>query len=134
MDPATLNWFAVVAATLVPFVLGALWFGPLLGKAWLAVSGLTEEQVKEANMARIFGVSLLLQLLMAFCLAMFLNAPEIGASEGAFYGFLTGFGWIAPAIAVSGLFEQKSAKYMFIHGGFWTLAFTLMGLLLGAWR
>lgn len=134
MDLSTLNWLAVLAAALVPFVTGFLWFGPVLGKAWMAASGMTEEKARQGNMGKIFGVSALLQLLMSFCLAMFLNTPEIGASQGAFYGFLTGFGWIGPAFAVSALFEQRSGAYMLIHGAYWTVSFTLMGLVLGAWR
>lgn len=134
MDLSTLNWFAFGAAALIPFATGFLWYGPLFGKAWMRSAGLTEEQVNQANMGKIFGTSLVLQLLMAFCLAMFLNAPEIGLAEGGFYGFLTGFGWIAPALAVSALFEQRSWTYMLIGGAYWTVTFTLMGLLLGGWR
>ncbi|MEX2527117.1 MAG: DUF1761 domain-containing protein [Gemmatimonadota bacterium] len=131
---STLNWLAVVVATLIPFATGFLWFGPVLGKAWMSASGMTEEKAQQGNMPMIFGGSAVLQFIMAFCLAMFLNTLEIGLTEGGFYGFLTGFGWIAPAMAVSGLFEQRSGKYMLIHGGYWTLTFTLMGLVLGGWR
>lgn len=134
MDMSTLNWLAVVAATLVPFATGFLWFGPVFGQAWMSASGMSEEQIQKANMPVVFGGSAVLQFIMAFCLGMFLNAPEIGLAEGGFYGFLTGFGWIAPAMAVSGLFEQRSVKYVLIHGGYWTLSFTLMGLVLGGWR
>ena len=59
---------------------------------------------------------------------------DITASTGAFYGFLTGFAWVALSIAILGLYEQKSYKYMLINGGFWTVVFTLMGLIIGAWR
>ncbi len=134
MDLSTINWLAVVLAALIPFATGALWFGPLFGKAWMSASGMTEEQARQGNMARIFGGAAVFQLLMAFCLAMFLNSPEIGLNEGGFYGFLTGFGWIAPAMGVSALFEQRSWKYMLIHGAYWTVTFTLMGLLLGGWK
>lgn len=134
MDLSTLNWLAVVAATLVPFATGFLWFGPLFGKAWMAASGMTEEKAKQANMGRIFGSSAVLQFVMALCLAMFLHDPEIGLHLGAFYGFLAGIGWVAPAMAVSALFEQRSAKYMLLHGAYWTVTLTLMGLVLGAWR
>lgn len=134
MDLATLNWLAVVAAALVPFATGFLWFGPLFGNAWMSAAGMTKEAVENANHFKIFGGSALLQLVMAFCLAMFLNSPDIGLSEGGFYGFLTGFGWIAPAMAVSGLLEHRTFRYMLIHGAYWTVTFTLMGLVLGGWK
>lgn len=76
---------------------------------------------------------------MAFNLAMFLTgspeaAVQIDAGTGAFYGFLTGFGWIFFALAVNSLYEQKSWKYIFVNGGYWTVAFTVMGLILGVWK
>lgn len=92
MDMSTINWLAVAAASLVGFVVGPLWYGPLFGKSWMATVGLKPEDAGRANMAAIYSLCLLLQAVMALCLAMFLNAPEIGLAEGAMYGFLTGAG------------------------------------------
>ena len=90
-------------------------------------------------MGKIFGLAFIFELIMAFNLAMFLTgspeaAEQISAGMGAFYGFLTGFGWIFFAMAVNSLYEQRSWKYMLINGGYWTVAFTVMGLIIGAWR
>lgn len=134
MDMSTLNIWAILVATLSTFMVGWLWYGPLFGKAWMAEVGMTEEDVQKGNMAKIFGFAFIFELIMAYCLAMFLNDPTIGLQEGAFYGFLTGFGWIFFALAVNSLYEQKSWKYIFINGGYWTVAFTIMGLILGAWK
>ncbi len=134
MEPSTLNWFAVVVAALLPYPLGFLWFGPLFGKPWMASTGMTEEKARQMNPAKLFGGAGALQLLMAYCLAMFLNSPEIGLSQGAFYGFLAGAGWILPAFAVSGFFEQKSGTWILLNGVYWTVVLTAMGALLGGWR
>lgn len=134
MDISTLNIWAVLVAALSTFLVGWLWYGLLFGKAWMSAAGLSEEQLKQGNMAKIFGFAFLFELIMAYCLAIFLNDPSIGLQEGAFYGFLTGFGWIFFALAVNSLYEQKSWKYIFINGGYWTVAFTVMGLILGAWK
>ena len=133
MEDVMINWLAVGAASLVGFVLGFLWYGPLFGKAWMAEVGMTEEDAKKGNMAKIFGLSFVFQFIMAYCLAMFFG-NEVDAQMGAFYGFLTGFAWVALAIGVNALYEQKSFKYIFINGGFWAIVFTLMGLIIGAWR
>jgi len=134
-----INWLAVVAASLVGFIVGFLWYGPLFGKAWMAESGMTDEKVKEGNMGKIFGLSFIFQFIMAYCLAMFFFGTPEGAAQNTigsatFYGFLTGAGWVLPAFVISGLFEQKSWKLILIHGGYWVVTFTLMGLVLGAWR
>ena len=38
------------------------------------------------------------------------------------------------AIAIIGVFENKSWTYIVINGGYMTIAFTVMGLIIGAWR
>ncbi|MFN1833759.1 DUF1761 domain-containing protein [Balneola sp. MJW-20] len=134
MEGMDVNWLAVLAATLIGFVIGFLWYGPLFGKQWMAASGMTEEKAQQGNMAKIFGFSFIFQALMAVCLAFFLADPSIGLQEGAYYGFLTGFGWVAPAIAITSLFEQRSWSYISIHASYWIVVFTLMGLILGAWK
>lgn len=139
MDLSAINWLAVVAAALVGFAVGFLWYGPLFGKPWMAAAGLSEEQLAAGNMAKIFGLSLVLQFVMAFFLAIFFfGDPEaadmVNAGNGTLYGFLTGFGWVAMAIGVTALFEQRPTAYALINGGFWIVVFTLMGLILGAWR
>ena len=139
MEMSSINFLAVIAATLSTFLVGYVWYGPLFGKAWMNAVGMSEEELQQGNMAKIFGLAFIFELIMAFNLAMFLTgspeaAAQMSAGTGAFYGFLTGFGWIFFALAVNGLYEQKSWKYIFINGGYWTVAFTVMGLIIGAWK
>jgi Protein of unknown function (DUF1761) len=47
---------------------------------------------------------------------------------------LAGFEWATLGIATIALFERRSAKYILINGGYMTIAFVLMGLIIGAWR
>ena len=35
MDMSTINFWAVLVATLSTFAVGAVWYGPLFGKAWM---------------------------------------------------------------------------------------------------
>ena len=35
------NWIAVIAAAVSAFVMGGLWYGPLFGKKWMALVGLS---------------------------------------------------------------------------------------------
>ncbi|MBN2732540.1 MAG: DUF1761 domain-containing protein [Balneolaceae bacterium] len=135
MDISTLNIWAILLATVVAFITGGLWYSPLLfANIWMQEAGLNEERLNNANMGKIFGLAFIFILIMSFCLAMFLNDPAIDMAGGAFYGFLTGFSWISMALAVNSLYERKSWKYMLINGGYWTIVFTLMGLILGGWN
>lgn len=133
MESLTINWLAVIAATLVGFAVGFIWYGPLFGEKWMQATGLTESKIQNGNIVKVFGFTLVFQFIMAYCLAMFFG-NQVNLQEGAFYGFLAGFGWVAMAIGVNGLYEQKSWIYIFINGGFWIVVYTLMGLILGAWK
>ena len=43
MDYSTINYFAVLAAAVSTFVLGGLWYSPMLfGKAWMRANNFTE--------------------------------------------------------------------------------------------
>ena len=129
------NWLAVIAAAISTFVIGGLWYSPgLFGRAWMSENGFREEELRKSNMAKIFGLSLVFSLVMSANLAMFLADAKTTTSWGATAGFLAGFGWVALGIAVVALFERRSWRYIFINGGYMTVAFIVMGLILGAWR
>jgi hypothetical protein len=44
MDIFAVNWLAVLLAALAGFVVGGIWYGPIMGKRWMGAVGLTEEQ------------------------------------------------------------------------------------------
>ena len=89
------NWIAIVVAALASFLLGGLWYSPVLfGKAWQREAGLTDEQLKNGNMAKIFGLALILCLLAAWMFATFLGPrPSLAFGFGA--GFSAGLFWVA---------------------------------------
>ncbi len=134
MDMSTVNWLAVLVAGISAFVLGGVWYSPaLFGKAWMKENNLTTETIKSSNSARTFGWGFILSLVMAANLAMFLNTPEMDLIMGLTYGLLAGV-WVFCGIAIVALFELKSAKYIFINGGYCLVALGLMGAILGVWR
>lgn len=129
-----LNWVAVLVAGVSAFILGGIWYSPaLMGKAWMKENALTEEMVKQGNKGKIFGWSFLLSLVMAVNLAMFLGSSGLSFQSGLLYGSLAGV-WIFCGIAIVALFEQRSAKYIFINGGYCLVALGLMGAIIGAWK
>jgi Protein of unknown function (DUF1761) len=134
MNMATLNFWAILAAAVSAFLVGGLWYSPLLfGKLWIRANGFPAGGPGAAN-GKIFGISFLLSLIMAFNLAMFLNDPKTNLAWGATAGFLAGFGWVAMGIAIVSLFERRPWSYVLVNGGYLTVALVLMGAILGAWR
>ena len=135
MDASTINYLAVIVAALSTFLLGGLWYSPLLfGKAWMRANNFNNADLQTFSKARMFGWSFVFSLVMAVNLAMFLAGPGTNLTWGMTAGALAGFGWVAMAIAIIGLFENRSWSYILINGGYMTAAFVVMGAIIGAWR
>jgi hypothetical protein len=53
--------------------------------------------------------------------------------HGAFHAILFCIFIVLPIIGINGLFERRSAKYIFIHLGYWMLTLALMGGVICQW-
>ena len=134
MDFSHINWLAAIAAGLSAFMVGGIWYSPVLfGKAWMTDSNLTTEIIKTGNKGKIFGFTAIFSILMAANLAIFLSGPKTDVAWGAEAGFLAGI-WTFCAIAIHSLFELKSWRYIFVNGGYSAVSLTLMGAIIGLWR
>ena len=91
---------SALAAALSTFIVGFIWYNPkVFGTAWMKAEGLTEEQLRKGNMAKIFGLSFILAFIASFvvipavvihqagALGMIGGDPEkAGATFSAFMG------------------------------------------------
>lgn len=128
------NWLAVLAATVAAFVLGGLWYSPLLfGKKWQAAAGLSDETLKAGNPALIFGGSFVLAFIASAMFAMFLG-PKPSLQSGTLTGLAAGLCWVATSFGINGLFERKPLALTLINCGYHTVQFTLIGAILGTWH
>lgn len=92
MNFQTLNIWAVLAAAVAAFVLGALWYSPpVFGAAWKRANGFGANEPAKAGGAEML-IAFLLTLMMSANLAMFLNDPKTTLAWGATAGLLAGFG------------------------------------------
>lgn len=126
-----INWVAVLAAAVSGFVLGGLWYSPLLfGKPWQRLAGLSDEALKAGNPALIFGGSFVLALVASAMFALFLGPkPGLGFAVGA--GASAGLCWVAASFGINGLFQRTPLGLVLINGGYHTVQFTLIGAMLG---
>ena len=134
METVQFNYPAILVAALVSFVVGGAWYSPLLfAKAWMREAGLDEAALKRAKLGRVFALSFVCSLVMAFNLSAFLGAKATLAF-GTMAGLATGLGWVAMSLAIVYLFEQRSLKLWLINGGCQVVTYTLMGAVIGGWR
>lgn len=134
MDLTQLNYLAIAVAALSTFLIGGVWYSPILfAKPWMEENGFTEDQLKHGKPALIFGGSFVAALIMSFNLAAFIGT-ESDWVWGATAGGLAGFGWVCMAIGTIYLFERRSFKLFLINGGYQVISFVIMGAILGAWH
>ena len=128
MNLLDVNWLAVVLAALSGFVIGGLWYGPIMGRTWMAATGKTEEDIKNSNPAKTYGLTFLLSLLVSWTLAhTFASyAQDLSALVKILTGFGVALGFVLPALWTNYLFQGADKRLYLIDGGYWLLFFTAM--------
>ncbi len=136
-----INFLAVLAATASNVVIGFLWYGPLFGKPWAALSGFTEETMvaaKAKGMGKNYALMMLGAFLTAFVLAhalVFASAytNTHGIPAGLMCGFWNWLGFIVPLSMGSVLWDGKPWKLFLINVGYQLVALLAMGCILAVW-
>ena len=137
MDFANVNYLAVAVAAIAAWVLGAIWYSkPLFGGSWQRELKISEDEIKNANMARTFGGSLVLMFIMALGLALVFqhHEGEMDWMYGLHHGLITGLFFVATSIGIQYLYQQKSVTLWSIDSLYQTLMLGVMGAILGAWN
>lgn len=131
-----INYLAVVGAAAAAMVIGTLWYGPLFGKYWMRLSGLTKDSMKDmpltAGQAMVGGAvtALLKALVLAHVAVAFGALGFMGAFTLAFWVWL---GFIAPIIANGWLWEGKPTKLFFFNIAHGFVEIFAMALVLVLW-
>ena len=128
---SSLNWLAIGGATVLAFVLGGLWYGPLFGKAWMAALGKTEADIEPTPAP--FVISFFTALVTCIVVAVLMAALGIDtAVGGALFGLATGIGFIATAMASDSAFCGWGMRLFLIQAGYRVSYAVLMGAVIGA--
>jgi hypothetical protein len=131
------HWPAIIGAAVIAWLLGALWYSPLLlAKAWVRAHGYTPEKVASlrANTGKAYAGSFLAFILIAFVLHLFLN--HLGAVtlvSGAGWGFHAWLGFALPIGFTANLYSDKPLSAFLIDAGYQAVYLTTMGAILARW-
>jgi len=128
----SINLWAVLAAAVSSFVLGGLWYSPMLFlKPWNKAMGRSEDD--NGHPARVFGLGFLYALVAAVVFAMLLGPTPV-LSESWKAGLLVGFGFVAMSFGINYQFANRPIVAWLIDGGYHTGQFVLYGVILGLWH
>lgn len=125
-----IHWTPVLASTAAAFVLGGLWYSPLLFlQPWLAASG--KDKPEGAHPAKVFGGAIACAFLgaVAFSLLFAQRCPT--PFEGAHMGLFAGGGLVATSFGINYLFSGRKAGLFLVDAGYMLALWTLVGALHG---
>ena len=134
VDLGSLNGWAILAAVLAAYALGAGWYAPpVLGNAWLRALGKRQEEL--GSPVRAMAIQSLLTLVTATVLALLIvRFGAITWAEGAVIGLIAGVGLVATGVASDYLFCGWSLRLYSIQTAYKLISLVMMGAILGAWR
>lgn len=123
-----LGLVSIVAAALTGFLVGALWYGPLFGRAYRRASGLSEDDLRRRSMVKVFGLAFAFSLLSAVFLGHLLAFFDTRPRATMMISTGIALGFVVPALGTLNLFEQGGPTRFFVHAGYWIVTYALMGL------
>lgn len=134
-----INYPAVFVSALAYWMLGAVWYSPLLfERSFIALKGWTPEQieaVRASSHAGEIGSALLVSLVTAYVLAHFVKFTGAEtARSGVLAGFWLWLGFVATTNLSTVLFEGRPLGLYLINNGYHLVGLLGMGALLAVWR
>ncbi len=132
MNLSEINWLGLLLGSVAGFALGAVWYGPLFGKAWMAALGIKKEDAKNVNMGVMMGGSFFTYIVLGVVIALIYNMTgsqcwQDGASVGALVGLAS-----TTTVFNNALYEMKPLKLMLINGVYALLNGAIIGAVIGA--
>ncbi len=128
------NLLAVLVAGIVPMIIGALWYGPLFGKRWMALMETTEEELREGfNPLKTHGLGFLLSLVTAFVLAQLLAEYAGGAMVGVHVGLMALVAFVLPVSHQSVAYEGRKAGLAWLNILYNGVALVAQGIVIASW-
>ena len=124
------NYIALLVAGIASMVIGYLWYGPLFGKAWMKLSGISSADMEKGKkeMPKTYGIMYVSSLVMAYVLAVFISyAGAKDLVSGAMVGFWAGIGFVATVGLSMVLFDKKPFNLYLINVGYHVATLMVMG-------
>jgi|ETNmetMinimDraft_2_1059921.scaffolds.fasta_scaffold110298_2 hypothetical protein len=130
----TLQYLPVLAAAVVSFIVGMLWYSPaLFGKTWMSLSGVKMNKGKKKGMSGVMLTAFIANLVMAYVFVYLMSmVGYANAGSGVVLGFWLWLGFFATSLLGSVLWEQKPFNLYLINAGYQLVNLVVMGAVLGA--
>src|SRR3989344_2811383 len=131
------NYLAVVACAIAAMVVGDVWYGPLFGKMWAHISGVSMERMHKGG-ATSYAIMAVGARVMAYVLTHSLAFASAylqisGYSAGLQAGFWNWLGFVVPVTLGVVLWEGKTWKLWAVNARYYLVVLCVMGVILALW-
>ena len=128
------NVLAVLAAAVLQWLVGWLWYGVIFGKTYRSLVGAPEGE-KPSNMGGVMTLIFIGNLILSFALAEIVYISRVSTvTMGMYVGVVCGLGFVVPPLMALHVSEKKPFKLFGIHATYWLIAMALSGSLLACWH
>jgi Protein of unknown function (DUF1761) len=126
----TVNWLAIIVATVASMLLGVGWY-MTLSKQWLAAIGKTQEQLDPSPAPYIIGT--LCQLVTAYFIAVFTASifEAVTLANAVQVGVLGWLGFIITSMILNHRYQNAKWSNTFIDGGYLLGVVIVQGIVIG---
>ena len=139
------NWMAVGLATLVPMIIGFVYYHPkVLGGFWMKANGFTLESVGKGPNPVLYVAALVLSFFLAMWMMLNVTGPGQQTApdghsfetfgHGVGHGVLVTLAVLLPVLGTQSIFEKRGWSWVFVNLGYWLVTLCIMGGILSAWR
>lgn len=130
----SVNFLAILVCAVAAMILGYAWYGPMLfGKRWMKEAGVSESQMKKANMMSMYVLMFVAALVEAYVLSVVLGLMGgltfMSAATGAFWVWL---GFMATIMVGMVTAEGRSWTYYAIVAGYQLVLVLIMSAIIVA--
>lgn len=133
MNFGSVNWLAIIVATVASMALGFVWY-MALARQWMAALGKTREQItSDGNQATPFIIAALMQLVMAYSLALFVPATMGTTTVGnsLIVAFHLWLGFVITSMVINHRYQGSRWSLTIIDGGYLLGVLLVQGLVIG---
>jgi hypothetical protein len=130
----------LIIAAIAPMILGFLWYGPIFGKLFMRLCGVTQKQVEAMKkdpkfmrqMNLTYFTSYVLNIVCASVIYVAVSSFGADAATGATIGFLGWLGFGVVSLWNSYLYQGKPHQQYLLDGVYYLVSFVILGAIVGA--
>jgi ABC-type uncharacterized transport system permease subunit len=129
-----MNYLAIIAAAVVAFLFGWVWYA-MLGGLWLNALGTSKDEVSAKGMqVRPLVINFVALLVMAWVLAgiiAHLGPGQVTLRNGVISAAFCWVGFVITTLATNHAYQDRKPALTAIDGGHWLGALLIQGVVIG---